>query len=42
MADNKKLKLKEVTHGDVFTPHAGKKVNIGLTHYVCLSNQHKV
>ena len=42
MADDKKLKLKEVTQGHVFTPQAAKKVNTGLTHHVCLSNQHKV
>ena len=42
MADDKKLKLKEVTQGDVFTSQAAKKVNTGLTHYECLSNQHKV
>ena len=42
MADDKKLKLKEVTQGDVFTPQATKKVNTGLTHYVCLNNLLKV
>ena len=42
MADNKKLKLKEVNQGGVFTHQAAKKVNTGLTHYVCLNNQHKV
>ena len=42
MADNKWLKLKEVAHREVFTPQAAKRVNTGLTHYVCLNNQHKV
>ena len=42
MADDKKFKLKEVTQGEVFTPQAAKRVNTGLTHYVCLNNQHKV
>ena len=42
MADDKKLKLKEVTQGDVLTPQAEKKVNTGLMHYVCLNNLHKV
>ena len=42
MADDKKLKLKKVIQGCVFTYQTGKKVNTGLTHYVCLSNQNKV
>ena len=35
MADDKRLKLKEVTK-------AAKRVNTGLTHSVCLNNHHKV
>ena len=42
MADEKKLKLKEVTQGDVLSPQAAKKVNTGLILYVCLKNLHKV
>ena len=41
MADDKKLKLKEVTQDDVFTPQTAKKANTGLTYYVCLNNQVK-
>ena len=42
MADDERLKLKEVTQGEVFTPQAAKRVNAGLTHYACFNNQHKV
>ena len=47
MADDKKLKLKEVTQGGcVQSPSLMTslipKINTGLTHYVCLNNQHKV
>ena len=37
MADDKRLKLKEVTQGVVFIPQAAKRVNTGLRYYVCLN-----
>ena len=42
MADDKRLKLKDVTKGEVFTPQAAKRINTGLAHYVCFNNQHRV
>ena len=42
MADDKRLKLKEVTQGKVFTPQAPIRLNTGLTHYACLNNEPKV
>ena len=42
MADDKRIKLKEFTQGEMFTRPAAKWINTGLTHYVCLNNHHKV
>ena len=42
MAGDKRLKLKDVTYGEVFTHQAAKRINTGLTHYVCFNNQHRV
>ena len=37
MADDKQLKLKEVTQWEVFTPKAAKRVNTRLTNYAYLN-----
>ena len=42
LADDKRLKLKEVSQGKVFIPKAGKRVNTKLKYHVCLNNQHRV
>ena len=42
LADDKRLKLKEVSQGKVFIPKAAKRVNTKLTYHVCLNNQHRV